>query len=398
MKAGQGVSKGKASRQLRGGKVKTPDTHNRVQTKNGEPAGRAKQPTVYREKSEEDIWQATKAAAAGKYLSLKAWKKVRSTLTNKTGWSTQRYDAWMAGKVNEGKLKVAKGNPAVGTQKKREEAVALDNPQGDWQTKKAIQSVRKWVEKRVSGDTITAPMVTQMEKNLARAKDTTLRIAAAVITVAAEKGLRVEDRRMGSGRQKRDWLQETKAWAAAQKTKTAEVVQAMRQADKVVQKHPTRAEAVCMEEGSGWEGATKGLRQTFDRVVTSDIVRQTIRGKDKADPDFLEDIAKYKGDEQGWVQRKATKARVRQGELQALWISAPCTEETTAQGLNKGKKWGKGLYSGKKRSKSAQKVLQTLVEGAWTATQEIKGLQMCMENPWVTALAKESMITTKWGK
>ena len=359
---------------------------------------REKQPTVRRPKSEEEIWAATKAAAKGKYLSIKAWRRVRSNLTNKTGWTAQRYDAWMAKQVQAGKLQVAKSNPAVGTEDRREEAIEVQNPWGEKQTMLAIQSVRKWVEKRVSGDTITAPMVMQMEKNLTREHDTTHRIAVAILTVAAEKGLQVEDRRTGVGRQKRNWLQETKAWATAQKIRIAGTTQAMREANQRVKQHPKAKEAVCMEEGSGWEGATKGLRQAFDRVITSDKVRQTIKGKDKADPDFLEDITKYKGDERGWVSRKATKARVRQGELQALWISAPCTEETTAQGFNKGKKWGKGHYSGKKRSKVAQKVLDTLVEGAWQATQEIKGLQMCMENPWTTALTKETSITTKWGK
>ena len=82
----------------------------------------AKQPTILRPKSEEEIWKETKEAAQGNYLSEKAWKRVRSRLTNKTGWSTARYDAWMANKVQEGKLKTGKKNPAVGTQQRREAA------------------------------------------------------------------------------------------------------------------------------------------------------------------------------------------------------------------------------------------------------------------------------------
>ena len=66
---------------------------------------------------------------------------------------------------------------------------------------------------RVSGSTITAPMVRQMEKNLTRGQDSRTRVAVAILQVAAEKDLQVEDRRSGSGRQPRNWLQETKAWA-----------------------------------------------------------------------------------------------------------------------------------------------------------------------------------------
>ena len=356
-----------------------------------------KAPTVMRPKTEEEIWSQTKAAAKGKYLSTKSWKKVRSLLTNKTGWTTAQYDAWMANKVNEGKLQTAKSNPAVGSQQRREEAVAKLTAGKDSQTQKAIRSVRDWLKKRVSGDTITAPMVRQMEKNLTAAGDTTHRVAVAIITVAAEAGMKVEDRREGRGKAERNWLKETQTWAKAQNIKISGVVPALRDAAMRIQQHPKGDEAVCLEEGSGWEGATKGLRQAFDRVITSDIKRQTIRGTVKADPDLLEDIVKYKKDKKGWVQQQATKAGVRKGELQAIWISPPCTEESTAQGFNKGKKWAKGLFGGKARSKKAQAVLDTLVEGAWKATREIEGLQMCMENPWVTALAKETSITSKWG-
>ena len=292
---------------------------------------------------------------------------------------------------------MAAGNTMVGTHKQRLEAVGIQAGGEHGELMRAVRSVRRWVENRVSGDTITAPMVRQMEKNLTRGSDSRMRVAVAILQVAAEKDLQVQDRRTGVGRQQRNWLEEAQAWATEKDLLVLSTKGAVSQAKNRVTQHPAGGEAVCLEVGSGWEGATKGLREAFDRVVTIDKERQTISRKTKADPDFLAAVEQGREREGGIVKWLATRAGVRTNEMQGLWISIPCTEETTAQGLNKGKPHAAGRYAGKKRSRAAQTTLETMVEGAGQATQRYEGLQVCMENPWGTALQHEKAITKEWG-
>ena len=356
-----------------------------------------------RPKTNLQVSAATRAAAKGKYLSLKAWKAVRKSMTTDTGWNTKRYDAWLAGEVSEGNYKVAASHPTAGTAKLREAATATAAGGAKGTMLRKMCKVKTWLENRVCGQYISAPKVRQMEANLTRPGEPRSSTAAAIILTAMDLKMTVEDRRQGSGRCNRDWVEESLTWAKNQgwlQARQQQMKAAMAAAKNTVTSHPKKPETVAIELGSGWEGATRGLRQVFDRVITVDKEKQTISKTTTAMPDYLTEFTKGRHREGGIINWIATKAGTRKqgGELKAIWVSPDCTEETVAQAINKGKKGGKGHFAGIPRSTEAQAALETIVEGLSEACTADSKLQVCIENPAVTALSRERMITDNWGK
>ena len=86
---------------------------------------------------------------------------------------------------------------------------------------------------------------------------------------------------------------------------------AMAAAKNTVTSHPKKPETVAIELGSGWEGATRGLRQVFDRVITVDKEKQTINKTTTAMPDYLTEFTKGRHREGGIINWIATKAGTR---------------------------------------------------------------------------------------
>ena len=263
-----------------------------------------------------------------------------------------------------------------------------------------MRKVRTWIERRAEGKQVTAAMTRQMEHNLRAAGDTTSRVAAAIMMVAAEQGLTIEDRRQGAGRTPRDWAAESMEWAHKQGWVTKKEA---KKAIRAVQSHPQQTggkqlESVCVELGSGWEGASEGLRQVFDRVVQMDKERHPISKQQRSAPDFLTTFEEAQDKKGGTVTWMAKRAGVRQGELQAIWASPSCKEETAANAINKGKEGAAGYYAGAPRSKAAQAGLDAMIQGISEATDKDPRIQVCIENPWITALAMETGITNRWGQ
>lgn len=154
---------------------------------------------------------------------------------------------------------------------------------------------------------------------------------------------------------------------------------------------------MCPELGSEWEGATEGLQQVFNRVVKMDMERRSITRQRKSAPDFLQTFEEAQDKLGGTVSWMTKRAGVRQGELQAIWASPSCKEETAAN-VNKGRKGAAGYFAGEPRSEQAQAGLEAMLQGITEATVKDPRVQVCIENPWITALALETDLTDKWGQ
>ena len=63
-----------------------------------------------------------------------------------------------------------------------------------------------------------------------------------------------------------------------------------------------------IEMGVGWEGATEGFREVFDRVVGIDTRRHRIGDKGWTQPDFLREFQEADEWEGGMVLGMASKA------------------------------------------------------------------------------------------
>jgi hypothetical protein len=80
---------------------------------------------------------------------------------------------------------------------------------------------------------------------------------------------------------------------------------------------------VAVELGAGWEGATEGLRRVWDRVITIDTTRQTLKKREKgktatkSTPDFLTTFQRAAKHPEGAAVWAAQKGGARKGELAA---------------------------------------------------------------------------------
>ena len=120
---------------------------------------------------------------------------------------------------------------------------------------------------------------------------------------------------------------------------------------------------IMIEMGVGWNGATDGFKQVFDRVVGIDRKRQKIAKGIKSQPDFLKEFEEADQWEGGMVLGMAARAGVRARDRICSFASIDCTEETLAQAFNRWKKHGKGYYAGKKRTQWAQDGLNEVIRG-----------------------------------
>ena len=258
------------------------------------------------------------------YITRTELARFRANATNKTGWPATRLDAWLGRLVSQGKLRMGKTG-RVGTAKAREMESA-ETP-GAREEVRHLQKTRRWVESRAEKGVVTAAMFTQMKENLKEKRVGTLGVEAAVAYLEATGEVSLEDRVRGAGgKERREWRKEAKEWA----TKRGWV----QIATSTLHSPPPlpKKEAVALELGSGWEGATEGLRRVWDRVITVDLSRHTMKaGAQSSAPDLLwsfEDLAALPT---RWLQ---DKGRVKKGELAAIWASPSCKEFSTLQGLN----------------------------------------------------------------
>ena len=284
-------------------------------------------------KTEEDQWAALKRIMVKGSVTKPELAKFRASATNKSGWSTARLDAWLAGLVEARKVRT----PAFQSQGRRDaakgkgEGTAAEREHG-----RVRDKVQRWVARRTEG-TVSAAHLLQMKENLRRGV-TAKGIEAIIVELEDSKDITLEDRVKGlGGRSRPDWRREAREWASARgwpvpTTATPTTGQ------------PVGPEEVAVEMGSGWEGATEGLRRVWGRVITMDMKRQTLvhRGA-KSTPDFLttfEEAATHPGGAALWAARRAG---AKKGELAAIWLSPDCTHWSTAQGFQKDTS-GKGVY------------------------------------------------------
>ena len=146
-------------------------------------------------------------------------------------------------------------------------------------------------------------------------------------------------------------------------------------------------EAVAIEMGTGWEGATEGLRKVWDRVVTVDAERNKVRTKStcKTVPDILASFQTLKQTKDSTIKWIRRKAGIRKGEVWAIWASPSCKPWSIANHLNDNKPGAKRKREEameEERFGGLQAVLTLLVE-AW---EEDSTIQFVLENPGQSAI------------
>ena len=143
-------------------------------------------------------------------------------------------------------------------------------------------------------------------------------------------------------------------------------------------------------------GCHRRSPQSFDRVVTMDREQHPMGRDTRTRPDILAAFQRGKDKTGGLVRWAARQSRTTEVEQAAVWASPSCTEESTCQGFNKGKPWGKGKAAGKRRNRDAVESMNAVLDGILRARQRNPNFQYVLEK--VAAAAHNQTIVRALGE
>ena len=225
------------------------------------------------------------STAHGVRITKPTWARMRRSLTNKTGWNTARFEAWAASHVTAGTFTVAAETTTISTDQQRHEATMIAAGGASTAMGKAMRSVRNTALKRAEGGRVSAALLSSMGDNLKR--ESQREIDAAAVILAARGEIVIEARVRTPGSAETTWAATAMQWAVeagwmGQEEANDTLLKAKRSIHTNEEPMPT-----IIELGSGWNGATEGLRRVFGRVVTLDKAQHPIGRGRKTCPDIL---------------------------------------------------------------------------------------------------------------
>ena len=332
-----------------------------------------------RHRTENDQWLALKKIKKGGSVNKGEMKAFRKDATTRTGWSTKRLDAWLARIASEGRLRT----PTTATAEKRAAMMEGDLEGPAAEQAAMMRRVRAHVAEHTEGH-VSASHVNTMRANLRGKTRSKMGVEAALATLEHSKEITLEDRVRGrGGHGRREWRQEAMGWAKERGWTCPQGT--------LSQQAPLHRETLVVEFGTGWEGATEGLKGAFDRVISMDAERQTLKAEGgkptlQSVPDLLgkfQDAAAHPGGAAAWAVQRSGGL---QGELAAIWGSPSCVEGSGAQSMNKGKEGGAGPYAGMTFSTVHDDGVNALLEGITKARQADPTVQYCIEQPATSAM------------
>ena len=313
----------------------------------------------------------------------------RRSLANGKGWTQREVDALIA-KMHEEELVRVPKTHLLGTLKGREEVTALAE---GGEKEVMLQRVRGWL--RLNTEPLEdgrmdmrAGVMSTMVDNL-RAPTTfapkacVTAVRAAIVILASRGEVRVQARVEGKGSAPNTtWVEDSTQWAVEQGWLTQqEGVSTGLQASQNISGMQAFVPTL-LELGTGYEGATEGLKRAWERVVTQDMVRQKITPRRRGDPgrwavlEHKEEFGKAAGHGRGMVQWIGGRTKVRPRELGAVWASPSCKPWSTLQALNEG---AAAMYSeGVSGEELAE--LRAVIDGILQAREANSALQYTLEN------------------
>jgi hypothetical protein len=331
-------------------------------------------------RTEADQWRALQRIKRNGNIKKEAMAAFRRSATTRTGWSMKRLDAWLAGLAKTGRLRT----PITATAERREAMLegAMDGSEAEQAA--MMRRVRKHVRDNTEG-WVSAAQVNTMKANLRGLTRSKMGVEAALAALEQAGEIAIEDRIRGKGGASRtEWREEARQWARARGW-TLEEAAPPKQAPFAPK------ESIVVELGTGWEGATEGLKGAFDRVISMDLSRQTMEARGgrpsvKSVPDLLTPFEVAANHPDGAATWALMKGGGRQGELAAIWASPSCKEGSVAQGLNKGKQGGAGPHAGKQLTTDHIAGVRAVLEAITKARSRDPAVQYCVEQPAASAM------------
>ena len=329
-------------------------------------------------------------------IDMADWERVRSSASNKTGWTRKEVDVWASRAIEEGRMVINKTSAGKAhklmSRMSRVERVKSAGSGPKAERARVQMRVRKWVEKHARGKLVTAAQFRTLKDNLrGRGRDKeegrgpAVEVEAALLLLAVEEGLQIEFR----DAHRAGWVQQAMKWAGQKGWIDKNKADKMGELALARVMGRPQEELVCLELGSGWGGTTQGLKASkqWSRVLETDGVQQNLGlGKGTARPDILARFVMKGQERQGGLFRYFRKrGGVKKGELGAAWISSSCKWASTANGLNKQKAGmkgdRKGFFGGKGRiPKEEKETIDGLLQGIKVARKQDPRFQYAWEN------------------
>jgi hypothetical protein len=341
------------------------------------------------QRTEGDQWRVlrTYMPPGRKTIGKAALARFRHNACNKTGWDLARLDAWIAHLVSEKQV----STPALATPQQRAAAgTRAHGTSAEQQQAKVERGVRKWVAKNTRGH-LSAAQMTLVKERLRGGCGSRKGVEMVVLTMEHHQDVTIEDRIQARGGHPRvAWRKEAVAWAREQGWVVPETLTLTPQIA------PIRSEEVAIEMGSGWEGATEGLRKMYDRVITVDRKINTItRGERYAVPDLKMEFSTLANHPKGAVLKAAEIAGVRKGDVGAVWASPQCTLWTPGQAMNTDTQ-AKTVALQQRQEVERGAGLHAVLAGIEKAREADPTLQYCIEQPEVSKV-KQLPEMAQWG-
>jgi hypothetical protein len=191
------------------------------------------------------------------------------------------------------------------------------------------------------------------------------------------------------------WEEKAMAWAVARKWLTTSKASTILRRAKAHIKQVPRDTLTILEMGSGWEGATEGLRQVIPRVVTWDMQSQVLGEKGRTSPEIL---GLFSRGGQKAVRWAAAKAGVSRKGARMLWVSLSCTHTSVANGMGRTQGTGNGLYGGVIEEADEVEVsdLEAVMDGVKDWQEAWPGGAWVVESPMWSSTRLHPRVRQEW--
>ena len=320
---------------------------------------------------------------------------------------TREVYKWLSEQIEAGKVTVAHGAPKLGTKRARSET--RGGEQGEMRRR-----VRMWTANHaphhptLGATTLTCAQVNKMTEDArwgtrAEAVRYTVMEAMAGGQIKVEEVGNTRSRDHGGRMHTETWADQAREWA----TQAGWEVMSEDDHNKVRDMlQSTTTGMVVQEWGSGWEGATEGLRQGLtkhERLITIDITPHKSTGEKRGvvAPDVCMDMADHQGT---LVAAVAKRSKSSYRQTRAVWWSPSCVSQSHAQHANKTKAGATGLYATGRRDAKEERALEAGLASITTWVEEGKRCippqqrAYCVENPARSAMTTNPLVKKHLGE
>jgi hypothetical protein len=276
-------------------------------------------------------------------------------------WSIQDWEEILTELQDSNKMIIAK-KMRTGTE--QEKVAIRDRQHKQEEVWKMEETLRKWLHQKVAQDAIGRWQVKAGQiRTLTQARrprgTTTMHMYAVLAMMAKTEKIDIQVSPYTKAKTERDWPREIQSYIEQRGWQDRQQAQ---ESAAQIQPFPGKNRTI-IELGSGWEGATEGMRRVreVDRVITMDCEPRLLGSKGWAHPEI---VGRFEEATEGeLIEHVAKRAAARMTDIIGIWASPSCKEHSTTNALGITKGTGKGKYAGQEMSNHEKEGMKAAIKG-----------------------------------